>query len=74
MPSYDYICRKCGKKFTLVMTISEHDSKKIRCPKCSSVRVGTAVSFLLRCDVKEELNAHAGWLVPSLFTFTALSR
>jgi putative FmdB family regulatory protein len=38
MPSYDYICRKCGKKFTLVMTISEHDRKKIRCPKCSSVR------------------------------------
>jgi len=39
MPSYEYICKKCHKKFTKVMTISEHDSKRVRCPKCSSVRV-----------------------------------
>jgi putative FmdB family regulatory protein len=39
MPSYDYACNKCRKKFTLVMTVSEHDKKKVRCPKCSSVRV-----------------------------------
>ncbi len=39
MPRYDYICRKCGKKFSQVMTIAEHDTKKTRCPKCSSVRV-----------------------------------
>ncbi len=39
MPTYDYICNKCRKKFTAVMTISEHDKKKVRCPKCSSVRV-----------------------------------
>ncbi len=39
MPTYDYTCNKCRKKFTLVMTINEHDKKKIRCPKCSSVRV-----------------------------------
>ncbi len=39
MPTYDYVCNKCRKKFTVVMTISEHDKKKIRCPKCSSLRV-----------------------------------
>jgi putative FmdB family regulatory protein len=39
MPSYEYLCKKCGKKFTVVMTIGEHDRKKVRCPKCASVRV-----------------------------------
>ena len=39
MPRYEYICRKCGKKFPLVMTVGEHESKKTRCPKCSSTRV-----------------------------------
>jgi len=36
MPTYEYICKECGKKFTLVMTIGEHDKKKPRCPKCAS--------------------------------------
>jgi putative FmdB family regulatory protein len=39
MPTYDYICTKCRKKFALTMTISDHDAKKIRCPKCRSTRV-----------------------------------
>ena len=36
MPSYDYRCEKCGKIFTAVLTIAEHESKKIACPKCKS--------------------------------------
>lgn len=39
MPTYGYVCKKCGKKFTVVMRISEHDAKKARCPKCASSRV-----------------------------------
>ncbi len=39
MPFYDYVCKKCNKKFTITMTISEHDQKKVRCPKCKSVSV-----------------------------------
>lgn len=39
MPTYEYICRKCGKNFSLLMSISEHDRKKARCPKCKSLRV-----------------------------------
>ena len=39
MPTYDYACRKCGKRFALVMTMSEHERKKARCPKCSSVQL-----------------------------------
>ncbi|MGB9604182.1 MAG: FmdB family zinc ribbon protein [Verrucomicrobiia bacterium] len=41
MPTYEYRCDKCGKKFTLVMRISEHDEKKgkLACPKCGSKNV-----------------------------------
>lgn len=39
MPTYEYICEKCGEKFTVVMKISEHDKKRIRCPKCDNAEV-----------------------------------
>lgn len=39
MPIYEYLCSKCRKKFTLLMSINEHDAKKVRCPKCKSVKV-----------------------------------
>lgn len=39
MPTYDFKCEKCKKKFSLTMSISEYDSTKIRCPKCKSTRV-----------------------------------
>lgn len=44
MPTYEYLCKKCGKKFTEVMSISEHDKKKVACPKCSSKDVVQAVT------------------------------
>ncbi len=39
MPLYEYACRKCGQKFSEVLTIKEHDTKKVRCPKCQSEEV-----------------------------------
>ena len=36
MPLYEYICRKCHKKLVEVLTIKEHEMKKIHCPKCHS--------------------------------------
>jgi len=36
MPTYEYKCKKCGKKFELVMSMSEHESKRAACPKCKS--------------------------------------
>lgn len=39
MPTYEYLCRKCRKRFSLLMSMSEHDAKKIRCPKCKSTQV-----------------------------------
>jgi len=39
MPVYDYRCQNCKKKFTLTMTVSEHDKSKVACPKCGSKKV-----------------------------------
>lgn len=34
MPLYEYVCKKCNKKFGEVLTIKEHETKKIKCPVC----------------------------------------
>ena len=39
MPTYQYHCDKCGKKFERSETISEHGTSKMNCPKCGSKKV-----------------------------------
>jgi len=39
MPTYEYQCKECKKSFTLMMTITDHDKKRITCPKCKSKKV-----------------------------------
>jgi putative FmdB family regulatory protein len=36
MPTYEYRCDKCGKRFSVVQRISEHTSRAPACPKCRS--------------------------------------
>jgi putative FmdB family regulatory protein len=38
MPSYDFRCKNCNKKFTLKLSVQELDSRKYKCPKCGSKR------------------------------------
>ena len=37
MPTYQYRCKKCGKKFERIETIAEHEVTEM--PKCGSKRV-----------------------------------
>jgi putative FmdB family regulatory protein len=39
MPTYQYRCDKCGKKFERSETISEHGTSKAKCPNCGSKKV-----------------------------------
>jgi putative FmdB family regulatory protein len=39
MPTYDFRCGGCKKKFSLTMGIAERDRKRIKCPKCASQKV-----------------------------------
>jgi len=44
MPTYDFICKKCNKKFTVAMKLQDYEKKKYRCPKCSSKQVSQRIS------------------------------
>jgi putative FmdB family regulatory protein len=34
MPTYEFVCVKCGEEFVRVMSITEYASAKPACPKC----------------------------------------
>ena len=36
MPIYEFFCNKCQKKFTAILTLSEYEEKKPKCPECGS--------------------------------------
>jgi putative FmdB family regulatory protein len=36
MPTYEFLCRKCQKEFSVTMTIREREEKKPTCPGCGS--------------------------------------
>jgi putative FmdB family regulatory protein len=46
MPTYEFQCEKCRKRFALVYSITEYERKEktIKCPKCGSTRVGRQIS------------------------------
>ena len=44
MAIYDYRCSQCKKKFTVTMSIKEHDSRRVKCPKCGTGKVVQLVS------------------------------
>jgi putative FmdB family regulatory protein len=39
MPHYEYLCTACNKKFSVVLTLEEHDKGKVKCPKCGGTKV-----------------------------------
>jgi putative FmdB family regulatory protein len=44
MPTYEFLCGKCKKKFSLIMSVSEFEKSKTRCPKCNSTDVKRRIS------------------------------
>lgn len=34
MPEYEYYCKSCGKRFSAVMHVKEHDTEMAECPEC----------------------------------------
>jgi putative FmdB family regulatory protein len=36
VPTYDYQCAKCGKRFEAQQTVAEHDRRQATCPECRS--------------------------------------
>ena len=44
MPLYDYECENCGKHFTAVLTLEEHERKEAQCPGCNSKHLRQMIS------------------------------
>jgi len=47
MPTYEYECQECKKKFSLISSISEHSTTKASCPKCKSKKVKQVISTFI---------------------------
>jgi putative FmdB family regulatory protein len=44
MPTYEFMCEKCRKSFTVVISISDYEKKKYQCPKCKGKKLKQQVS------------------------------
>jgi putative FmdB family regulatory protein len=44
MPTYEYLCLSCKKRFSVIMTIREYEKGKTKCPKCGKGRVKQQVT------------------------------
>lgn len=39
MPTYDFICKNCGKRFDIFINYAEYGSEEVNCPSCGSGEV-----------------------------------
>jgi putative FmdB family regulatory protein len=39
MPTYDYTCLNCNKRFDVFLTFSEYGTRPVTCPHCQSKKV-----------------------------------
>ena len=56
MPLYEFICRKCHKKFAEVLTLKEHDAKKVHCPRCRSLDLEKVIEPFFAVTAKKTGN------------------
>lgn len=47
MPTYEFLCQKCGKEFSLIMSIKERDTEKIKCAHCGADEVTQLMSAVI---------------------------
>ncbi|MGD8371087.1 MAG: zinc ribbon domain-containing protein [Syntrophobacterales bacterium] len=53
MPTYEYQCQSCKKIFAVVMSISEYEKGKVKCPKCGKGRVKQQITeFMVQTSKK----------------------
>lgn len=53
MPTYEYHCEKCGKRFSRLESISVHGHRHPACPKCKSAKVVQVFSTFYAKTVKK---------------------
>lgn len=45
MPTYEYKCEACKEEFNIILTVSEHENRDVKCPKCQSDKVEQLISL-----------------------------
>jgi putative FmdB family regulatory protein len=53
MPTYDYVCLACNKKFSERMTIADHGKRKAKCPKCGGKKLRQRVEAFFAITAKK---------------------
>lgn len=53
MPSYEYECEDCGRRFTVVEPISQHGDRAPKCPGCKSARTHQVTSTFFAKTVRK---------------------
>jgi putative FmdB family regulatory protein len=53
MPTYEYKCLACNKKFSLVLTVEQHEKKKVKCPSCQSSKVEQQIAAFFAVTSKK---------------------
>lgn len=53
MPLYEYVCRKCHHKFDEVLTIKEHETKQVHCPKCQGTDLEKVIESFFAKTVRK---------------------
>lgn len=44
MPTYEYECEQCGKRFAKIEPISRHTGRAPKCPRCRSLKTHQVTS------------------------------
>ena len=44
MPTYEFVCKGCKKKFTLMLRLEAYEKGKFSCPHCKSRKVEQQIS------------------------------
>jgi putative FmdB family regulatory protein len=47
MTAYEYYCRPCDQTFTVVMSLTEHETRQVACPHCHGVQVEQLLSICI---------------------------
>jgi putative FmdB family regulatory protein len=53
MPTYEYLCLKCNKVFTEIMSVAEIGTRKPVCPACKSQEVKKQITSFLTKTTKK---------------------
>jgi len=44
MPIYEFQCQKCGKEFTLVLSVKQYEERGFACPACKAKDVEQVIT------------------------------